>query len=136
MVTVESLSPQPACANQALVYNCHIHLPSVGIWWKHSAFGYLYYTAVDEKDGSMKNTSDGRFVANLTMNDGTVTHHMVASTLRAQPPLNNLNNTILTCEGFSFVKGVISGDATILLVGKWGQHACTMISHIHFSLYL
>jgi len=119
-VTVEMLSPQPTCANQALVYNCQIHLPSVGIWWKHSAFGSLYYRAGDEEEGSIKNTSDGRFVANLTMNDGTVAHCMVASTLRIQPPLNDLNNTILTCEGFNLVKGVISDDATILLVGRWG----------------
>lgn len=117
-VRVESLSLQPTCVNQVVVYKCHVDLPTVGIWWKHSAFGYVHYAA-GEEEGSMKNTSDGRFVANLTINDKTGTRRMMASTLRVYPPLNDLNNTILGCEGFNFINGVIAGDATILVVGKW-----------------
>ena len=117
-VRVEPLSPQPACPNELLVYNCRVQFLSVSITWRHGAFGYLGFSAADDKGGDFNSTSDGRVVANLTMNNGTGGHRMVASTLTIQPPLNDLNGTTLTCEGFEVPGGNRSGTATILLAGE------------------
>ena len=122
-VIVESVSQQPACPNQSLFYNCRVEFPSVGIAWVHNAFGRLAFIAVNEEEDRMMNSSDGRVVANLTMNEGMMTLRMVASTLTIQPPLNdlngtNLNGTTLTCEGVNDQFENIDDTATIMLAGE------------------
>ena len=124
-VTVEPLSPQPACLNELLVYHCQVEFPSLGITWRYTAFDSLGFVATDEEEGSMMTSSDGRVVANLTMNEGTASHCMVASTLTIKPPLDdlngtNLNGTTLTCscEGVEAPGGTSSGTATIMLAGE------------------
>ena len=71
----------------------------------------------------MMTSSDGRVVANLTMNEGTMTHRMVASTLTIHPLLDdlngiNLNGTTLMCEGLVIPDDTRSGIATIMLAGE------------------
>ena len=117
-VTVEPLSPQPACLNELLVYHCQVEFPSLGITWRHTAFGTLEFIAVDDNEGRMMTSSDGRVVTNLTMNEGTGVTRMMASTLTIQPPLNDLNGTNLTCNGYENLGSTRSGTATTVLAGE------------------
>ena len=114
-----SLSPQPTCPNQVLMYNCEVQFPSLTIRWLHPDFETLGFTAAEDAVGTIRNTSDGRVVANLTMNEGTQLHRMVASTLTIQPPLNDLNGTNLLCEGFGVQDGAITESVTIDLTGEY-----------------
>ena len=122
-VTVVSLSPQPTCPNQVLVYDCQVQFPSLVIRWEHPGFETLGFIADIDTVGTIKGTSDGRVIANLTMNEGTSLHRMVASTLTIQPPLNdlnstNLNGTNLTCEGHGVQNGTKNEAVTIHLTGE------------------
>lgn len=122
-VTVVSLSPQPTCPNQMLVYHCEVQFPSLILRWVHPGFGTIGFTAVEDTVGTLKITSDGRVIANLTMNEGTMPHRMVASTLTIQPPLNdwnstNLNGTNLVCEGLELNNGAKNASVTIDLTGE------------------
>ena len=124
-------SQQPACPNQSLFYNCRVEFPSVVIAWVHNAFGRLAFIAGNEEEGRMMTSSDGRVVANLTMNEG-MTLRMVASTLTIQPPLNdlngtNLNGTTLTCEGVNDQAETIDDTATIMLAGKCMARSTVML---------
>jgi len=128
MVTVESLSPQPFCPNQVLIYNCQLEFPSLALQWDHSEFGTLVFTASEDAVGVTRNTSDGRVVANLTKNEGTMSHRMMASTLTIHPPLNdlngiNLNDTNVECKGFELQGGEQRNVTKIDLTGKWLQYA-------------
>ena len=71
MVTVELLSPRPVCPNQVLVYNCQVEFLSLSI----PEFGTLGFIASDDAVGTTRMTSDGRAVANLTVNQGIVTSY-------------------------------------------------------------
>lgn len=123
MVTVEPLSPWPVCPNQVLVYDCQLEFQSLSIRWEHSEFGTLGFIASRDAVGATRMTSDGRVIANLTVNEGLMPHRMVASTLRIQPPLNNLNGTNLNgtdliCQGFELENGAKNGVATIVFRGE------------------
>ena len=122
-VTVVSLSPQPTCPNQMLAYRCEVPFPSLAIRWEHPEFGTLGFIPEYDAVGTIKNTSDGRVVVNLTMNERTMSHRMMASTLTVQPPLNdlngiNLNGTKLICQGFELQHGIITESVTIDLTGE------------------
>ena len=122
-VTLVSLSPQPTCPNQVLVYNCQVQFPSLVIRWEHPGFETLGFTARDDAVGTIKSASDGRVIANLTMNEGKSLHRMVASTLTIQPPLNdlnstNLNGTNLICQGHGIQNGTKNEVVTIHLTGE------------------
>ena len=119
-VTVVSLSPQPTCPN-LLVYSCEVNFPSLIIRWKLPRIGTLGFIAVEDAVGTKTNTSDGRVVANLTMNEGTQAHRIMASILTIYPPLNDLNGTNLnlTCEGFELQVGTRSGVLSIDLPGEF-----------------
>ena len=94
MVTVEPLSPWPVCPNQVLVYDCQLEFQSLSIRWEHSEFGTLGFIASRDAVGATRMTSDGRVIANLTLNEGLMSHRIVASTLKIQPLLNNLNGNL------------------------------------------
>ena len=127
MVKLNSLSQQPTCPHHELIYNCQVQFPSLTIRWEHLGFETLGFTAAEDAVGTIKNTSDGRVVANLTMNEGTQLHRMVASTLTIQPPLNdlngiNLNGTNLLCEGFGVQDGIRSDVDSIMFKGELVVH--------------
>ena len=113
-----SLSPQPTCPNQVLMYNCEVQFPSLVIRWEHPGFETLGFTAGDDAVGTIKSASDGRVIANLTMNEGKSSHRMVTSTLTIQPPLNDLNSTNLKCEGHGIQNGTRNEVVTIHLTGE------------------
>ena len=119
MVRVESLSPQPSCPNQELVYNCQVEFLSLTLRWEHSEFGALGFIASDDVVGTTRMSSDGRFLANLTVNEGTMSLRMMASTLTIQPPLNDVNGTNLKCEGFALESGDQSSEDVLDLTGKY-----------------
>jgi len=118
MVRVESISPQPSCPNQELVYNCQVEFLSLTLRWEHSEFGSLGFSASDDAVGTTKMSSDGRFLANLTVNEGTMPLRMMASTLTIQPPLNDLNGTNLKCGGFELESGDHSSEDVLDLTGE------------------
>lgn len=118
-VTLESLSPQPTCANQMLVYTCQVDFFFDSTVWRHIVFGSLEFIAGVEEESTMS-TSNGRVIANFAMNDE---QQMVVSTLTFLPPLNNLtgtnlNDTTLRCEGRHLLI-TIRPVVQILLFGKW-----------------
>ena len=120
-VTVVSLTPQPTCPNQELVYSCEMNFPSLTIRWKLPRSEILGFIAVEDAVGTKMNTSDGRVVANLTMNEGAESYRILASTLTIYPPLNDLNGTNLnlTCEGFELEVGTRSDVVSIDLTGEF-----------------
>ena len=137
-VTVVSLSPQPTCPNRVLVYSCGVNFPSLIIQWEFPGFETLGFVAVEDAVDTIRNTSDGKVVTNMTMTEGTESHRMMASTLTIHPPLNdlngiNLNGTNLTCEGFGVQVGTRSGVVSIDLTGEFQRarsyvvHSCTYI---------
>lgn len=127
-MTVEPLSPRPSCPIQALIYTCRVEFPSLVLRWEYSQFDEtLGFTASDDAVGATRITSDGRVVANLTMNDGTMSQRMMASTLTIYPPLNDLNGTNLNgtnvgCQGFELESGEQRTVTEIDLTGKWLEY--------------
>ena len=112
-VRVES-TPQPSCLNEPIVFVCLPDFNAATIQWVHTAFGTLGFTTLGSSVGNTTSTSDGQFVANLTMKDANGA--LLASTLTINLPLNtSLNNTMITCNGGS--TATISGFATIVLEG-------------------
>ena len=75
------------------------------------------------------NTSDGKFTATLTevMLDGI--RATFASTLTVQPPLSDLNETELTCEGST--TGPVQDTLTIILTGE-----CMYYNNYYYELAL
>ena len=68
--------------------------------------------------GASRITSDGRVVANLTVNEGIMSYCMMVSILTIQLPLNDLNGTSLTCQSFELQDGARFGAATVLFRGE------------------
>ena len=138
-VTVTSLSPPPTCPNDTLVYECQLEFQSFSLLWRSEAFEDLQFVASLADVGSMMSTSDGRAVANVTVNEEGPTPGLstLASILKIQPPLNVLNDTNLTCVGSDGAM-TRSGVSTALLIGEWlGIFYMNMYTvHVHVHVHL
>ena len=134
-VSLESLTPQPNCTNIILTFNCQLHFPSFYIEWKHTTFGSIGFLVGNESVGDTVNAAGARVVANLTMKDtvvGTATRFLFSSTLTIYPPLNNVNNTNITCVGIGTnTLGIKSGVAPIYLFGE--QLRLCLIMHDYLT---
>ena len=117
MVTINPLTPMPACANQILVYECQIHFPALIIRWQSPKLGSLGFTASEDEVGTIYARNNGRIIANLTQNIGSMMLRSLASTLTIHPPLGDTNGTQLTCTGVRLVED-ISTSCTISISGK------------------
>ena len=138
-VTVTSLSPPPTCPNDTLVYECQLEFQSLSLLWQSEALEDLLFVASLADVGSMMSTSDGRAVANVTVNEEgpTLGLSILASILKIQPPLSVLNDTNLTCVGSDFAMSR-SGVSTALLIGEWlGIFYMNMYTvHVHVHVHL
>ena len=120
---MESTS-QRSCPNEPLMFSCHINFPAISIRWQHPAFGELTFLSTFAVEGEISNTSDGRVIANLTLQQGDGGGlFSLSSNLTILPPLNNLNNTTfnntnITCIGNNGLSRVESGVAPIMLQGE------------------
>ena len=120
---LEALTPQPSCPNKALIYICQLNFPSFFIQWEHTTFRDIAFFGGVESVGNIMNTSDGRVVANLTMNDASNNPvlFLLSSTLTINPSLNNsnntnLNSTMIRCAGSAGSQR--TAVAPVLLDGK------------------
>ena len=125
MVTVTSLSPQPACQTETVEYDCQINFTEKIslLRWKFNGYDTLFFTN-DNKTGSITNSTDDKISANLTLNERMEENYIKASTLTIRPPLNkSLNGTNVTCEGVGESDGVgenetITDNNTLQLKGE------------------
>ena len=116
-MTVNPLTPMPACPNQILVYECQVHFPALIIRWQYPKLGSLGFSASDDEVGTIHARNNGRIVANLTRNKGSAIRRSLASTLTIHPPLSDMNGTQMTCTGVELTED-ISTSSTISISGK------------------
>ena len=118
MVTVTSLSPQPACQTETVEYDCQINFTEkiLVLRWKFNGYDTLFFTD-ESKTGSITNSTDDKVSANLTLNERMEENYIKASILTIRPPLNNsLNGTNVACEGVG-ASGTITDNTTLQLKG-------------------
>ena len=114
---LQPASQDRLCPNQLVQYECRISEPSLFLFWQHSTVpANLLAFSVSSSVSASANTSDGKFTATLTevMLDGI--RATFASTLTVQPPLSDLNETELTCEGSTTEP--VQDTITIILTGN------------------
>ena len=118
-VSVDSLTPQPTCSNDTLIFNCQVNFASFFITWNHTAFEIEFVGSITEV-GDTNTSSDGQVVANLTRKSSSDNvRFLLSSTLIIHPPLNslNLNDTNIVCDGGD-TSGVRSAVGPISLFGE------------------
>ena len=118
-VSVDSLTPQPTCSNDTLIFNCQVNFACFSITWNHTAFEIEFVGSITEV-GDTTTASDGQVVANVTRKTSSGNgRFLLSSTLIIHPPLNslNLNNTNIVCDGVD-TSGVRSDVAPISLYGE------------------
>ena len=123
-VSVEFLTQQPSCSDEALILKCQLNFPSLTIRWEHKAFDPLSFYIINSVGNSL-NTSEGRVVANLTTKNASnnAALFFFASIVTIYPPLNELNSTTLNntniiCAGFGDSGSKSGGELIILLDGE------------------
>ena len=126
-ITVEVIEPDPAsqlfpCSNQRVVYECRILVDSSELIWVLPTNGSANLGFVGgEMSGITRSTSDGKFNSTLIESvpvEGTApVRYLIYSTLHIQPPLDNLNGSLLTCTGGTTAHPVME-TITITLSGE------------------
>ena len=120
-LTVELIEPHPAsqqfpCPNQRVIYKCSVLVESFSITWvlpnNDDATLSLGGT---QPIGTTSNTTNGQFIAALNGSERVGT---LNSTLLIEPPLDDFNNSVLTCRGSSATDVNPTNMNTITLSGE------------------
>ena len=110
-------SQERLCPDQPVVFQCQILVETATLTWRFPNGPISYVGEADLFIGNDK--SVGQFTANVTgsMPGATDGFFLVNSTLTVQPALDDLNNTVVECEGTTS-EGLRNNISNITLSGK------------------
>ena len=112
-------SQERLCPDQPVVFQCQFLMQTGTLIWRFlNELPIRYLTEEDLVVGNTK--SEGQFTANVTgsMPGALTGFFLINSTLTVQPALDDLNSTVVECEGLTAPRGLRSNTTNIILSGS------------------